>query len=1576
MRIPRFPRACSAFVSALFILLAGCSNPTSASLNLLSLKVTPATVSVGGAVTLQATAHLSDGTTQDVTSSTQWTLSNPSLATLGTGVLTAKAPGTLTVQAAYVMAVPAGQSSPAAASAPQTLSSSAQITITAAGTTTTTPAITWSTPAPIQYGTALSSALLDATANVPGKFAYTPAAGTVLKAGNQTLTAVFTPTDTKTYSAATATVQLTVNQVSPVIAWAPPSAIQQGTAITAAQLNATANVPGTFAYSPVAGTIPPVGAQTLTTTFTPSDSTDYMPATAHNSLTVNAADGKSSPLINWGTPAAISYGSALSGIQLNATANMAGTFAYTPAAGTVLKAGTQTLTAVFTPTDTNTYSAVTATVQLTVTKANPVITWPAPPAIQQGTAISAIQLNAVANVPGTFSYNPSAGTVPAVGTEALTAIFTPSDATDYMSVTAHNLLTVKAGSTGKSSPLISWGTPAAISYGAALSSTQLNATANVAGTFAYTPAAGTVLKAGTQTLSAVFTPTDTTTYSAATATVQLNVNQVTPSITWPALAPITQGTVLSPAQLDATANVPGAFSYNPGAGNVPATGTLQLTAAFTPADTTDYSSATAHNTLVVNSSTPPPTSPANPSLSGCGGPTINLNSSMSQSTLQSTISSAPSCALIVFAAGTYNISAPVDIPCNVTVTGPTASPATAILAATYTGNRMFSVGNCSTPVTIGYLHFENTGGIYVTAPMSGITITQNQFTNLPGDEDQWADMGIYFDGVHGGTITNATVTNNTFGDPSSCTGVMSQNTDDGGDCIGIYFQSNLNGVTVENNTFTHLEEGFHVLCFGDVCTGASSPNWTNFTAQWNDFNNIHRIAAEMQPQNATNVILQYNSYENAFAPSTFSMGFSLACCAGISGATVPFINNNVLLANTAPAGAYIAYAIEWWGNGAQANNDLIQGYWANGIVWGQGGPPWEVENTIVEGPYMSGGEGCSICNEQVPGGSSSTPTQSGNTVSTTITPVTSTAPTISPAGGAVSGATTVTLADSGTNHSIYYTTDGSTPTTSSALYTAPFSVSAGTTVKALGMWGQGANPRSYPSGYGYVPSSVVTASYTAASPAIKQPAANVRSAVSGTNPIAPAKTTVAGNAAELAFVAVVPAQASVAIGSTTQLKAIATFSDGSTRDVTTDFAWTSSDTRTITASSSGLLSGLATGKATITGTYQGHQASVPVVSSIGQVNWSSPIVITEAGTYSGNWQSTDSKTPAVTVATTAPVVIENAHISSVADLIKASVAGADLTIRNSVGVAANPGVKGQANGVLLEASSPARLDVENNYVENAGGGVLVHGYSGNRDGQQTIVIRANRARNLNGLLSDGEGGYLPGVGNNRIVSRFIELENVQAVPGIDVGWNEVINYPGRSLVADNIDVKRSSGTPNQPLEIHDTYIQGAYPYTATQADYQGGGIKTEGGPGDNAQQAPAFNNIHDNQVVGTVNYGIAFTAGHDNIAANNRVISSGMLADGTKLAAQHVGMVNGDGVANGSTYNNTMHDNLIGWACWNSSCAQSGYRKDQSFPASPGDYSTNSVLAARPITPEIEDDEYQIWLNKTASAGIAVGPSF
>jgi hypothetical protein len=76
----------------------------------------------------------------------------------------------------------------------------------------------------------------------------------------------------------------------------------------------------------------------------------------------------------------------------------------------------------------------------------------------------------------------------------------------------------------RATPQISWSSPGAITWGTALSGTQLDATAAVPGTFTYTPKAGTVLGPGTgQTLSVSFHPNDTTDYTDATAGVTINV---------------------------------------------------------------------------------------------------------------------------------------------------------------------------------------------------------------------------------------------------------------------------------------------------------------------------------------------------------------------------------------------------------------------------------------------------------------------------------------------------------------------------------------------------------------------------------------------------------------------------------------------------------------------------------------------------------------------------------------------------------------------------------------------------------------------------------------------------------------------------------------------------------------------------------------------------------------------------------------------------------------------------------------------------------------------------------------------
>ena len=75
-----------------------------------------------------------------------------------------------------------------------------------------------------------------------------------------------------------------------------------------------------------------------------------------------------------------------------------------------------------------------------------------------------------------------------------------------------------------------------------------------------------------------------------------------------------------------------------------------------------------------------------------------------------------------------------------------------------------------------------------------------------------------------------------------------------------------------------------------------------------------------------------------------------------------------------------------------------------------------------------------------------------STVSSATYVVTQTAtppPTFSPAAGTYSSAQNVTLGDSASGAIIYYTTNGTTPTTSSAVYSTPISVSASETVQAV-----------------------------------------------------------------------------------------------------------------------------------------------------------------------------------------------------------------------------------------------------------------------------------------------------------------------------------------------------------------------------------------------------------------------------------------------------------------------------------------------------------------------------------------------
>jgi hypothetical protein len=107
------------------------------------------------------------------------------------------------------------------------------------------------------------------------------------------------------------------------------------------------------------------------------------------------------------------------------------TLTYNGASAVPVSAGSYAVTAVFT--GTSDYSAVTDTTQsVFIARATPTVNWTKPADITFGTALGATQLDATASVPGTFTYNPPAGTVLSPGQgQVLTATFTPVDSTNY-----------------------------------------------------------------------------------------------------------------------------------------------------------------------------------------------------------------------------------------------------------------------------------------------------------------------------------------------------------------------------------------------------------------------------------------------------------------------------------------------------------------------------------------------------------------------------------------------------------------------------------------------------------------------------------------------------------------------------------------------------------------------------------------------------------------------------------------------------------------------------------------------------------------------------------------------------------------------------------------------------------------------------------------------------------------------------------------------------------------------------------------------------------------------------------------
>ena len=360
------------------------------------------------------------------------------------------------------------------------------------------------------------------------------------------------------------------------------------------------------------------------------------------------------------------------------------------------------------------------------------------------------------------------------------------------------------------------------------------------------------------------------------------------------------------------------------------------------------------------------------------------------------------------------------------------------------------------------------------------------------------------------------------------------------------------------------------------------------------------------------------------------------------------------------------------------------------------------------------------------------------------------------------------------------------------------------------------------------------------------------------------------------------------------------------------------------------------------------------------------LTITRGGTYRGG------EYRSIAINTAEPVVIENVTLRSGdggGHLITSRYRRASVVVRNVRGHGANPNVVGKAAGRFASLEGFANVVIENCLLEGTAGIYLLD-YAGDRTPRNTVKILRNRALNIDGRKSDGKGGYLPGGEDAAELVQFVQLDKVRDLSDVEIAWNEVINEPGKSRVEDVISIYLSSGTTQSPIRIHDNFIRGAYAADPATEKFSGGGIMLgDGVAKDSPAGDPAFVEAFDNQVLDTTNYGIAISAGHDCTIYRNRIVSAGLLPDGTKIAAQNVGAYVWDSYKAGSErfYNNGGRDNVIGWK------DKAGVRNDWWRP----DAATweHNQHWPPPLDRDVYEAEWRRWREKLKEKGVTVGPA-
>jgi len=266
-------------------------------------------------------------------------------------------------------------------------------------------------------------------------------------------------------------------------------------------------------------------------------------------------------------------------------------------------------------------------------------------------------------------------------------------------------------------------------------------------------------------------------------------------------------------------------------------------------------------------------------------------------------------------------------------------------------------------------------------------------------------------------------------------------------------------------------------------------------------------------------------------------------------------------------------------------------------------------------------------------------------------------PTLSPPSGTYSSAQSVTISDSASGASIYYTTDGSTPTTASTPYSGAISVSATTTIQAIAV------------ASGYSTSAVATATYTIVLPIAAVAPASLTFGSQDTGTTSAAQTVTLSNTGSAVLTV-----ANIAISGD--------FSEANNcgNSVTAGGSCTISVTFTPSAA------GTRTGTLTITDNNNGATGSTQTVSLTGTGTTPAPLAgISPASlTFAATMVNSSTSSQTVTLSNTGSAALSVAGIAASANFAQTNNCGSGVAVGGSctIKVTFSPTKGGALTGTL------------------------------------------------------------------------------------------------------------------------------------------------------------------------------------------------------------------------------------------------------------------------------------------------------